>query len=253
MEITLKIIAFLLFYLSPYIIFSKNIDFLGTYSTSPFSMQRGINLWIKDDFKVEYTSNEVHGVERMSYLYKVDKNFLHFTPDPSYPITESISYSNGRSSPLRYAFCKMVETPKSYYALRALHCWKPFENTNDEPSILWDMELKHPKNTLFTINNIETILLNGKLAILKDNTKLRVGPGKEYESFSFIVEFQYCCSDSETKKFTSIPKDQEIYVIARTKTKSKVEKWNNYWYYIKVYLGNKDYEGWLFGEFVDFE
>jgi hypothetical protein len=252
MEILVKLIIFFTLFIYPTITFSKEIDFIGNYSTYPFSMEHGINLWIKEDFKVENTINEVHGVERMSYLYKIDNDFIHFAPDPSYPISESISYEGG-SSPLRYAFCKIVETPKSYYALRALHCWQPFKNENDLPTILWDMELKHPKNTEFKVNNIDALLLNGEIAILKDNTNLRKGPGIEYERIPFTVKFHYCCSDTETKNFTSLPKDHKIFVIARSISKSKIEKWNNYWYYIKVYIGDKNLEGWVFGEFVKFQ
>lgn len=55
---------------------------------------------------------------------------------------------------------------------------------------------------------------------------------------------------------TFIPKDRDINIIAKTKDKFKVQKWENYWYYISVpvsgYIGEQCSKGWVYGEFINF-
>ncbi|HMV80599.1 MAG TPA: hypothetical protein PK453_08530 [Leptospiraceae bacterium] len=52
-----------------------------------------------------------------------------------------------------------------------------------------------------------------------------------------------------------IPKETELSVIARTKTKAKVQKWENYWYYVEKRSHNLVADwitscgpGWVYGD-----
>ena len=63
--------------------------------------------------------------------------------------------------------------------------------------------------------------------------------------------------DPESKSYSALPKGMHLIVLARTKEKASVGKWENFWYYVDPnidwYSSCSSMTGWVFGEFVEFK
>lgn len=87
------------------------------------------------------------------------------------------------------------------------------------------------------------------ISVLKDydiqqEVKIRKGPGINFPTQDNCI--------SETGAFQILKNSMSIYAVARTLEKQKVDKWENYWYYIIVEpnLHYTQCSGWVFGEFI---
>ncbi|EMF80933.1 hypothetical protein LEP1GSC188_3163 [Leptospira weilii serovar Topaz str. LT2116] len=63
-------------------------------------------------------------------------------------------------------------------------------------------------------------------------------------------------SDSDISKQIKLPQGFSVEIIARTESMHKIEKWNNYWYFVSTSLGcyggvTTTY-GWIYGNFISF-
>lgn len=91
-----------------------------------------------------------------------------------------------------------------------------------------------------------------------DNANFRIEPYDKGKLISCSFHKDNTGNDAPAEK-TFIPKDRYIEILAKTKDKFKVQKWENYWYYI--YVPTAVYEGencgginkgWVYGEFISF-
>ncbi|MCB1143208.1 MAG: hypothetical protein H7A24_17065 [Leptospiraceae bacterium] len=115
-----------------------------------------------------------------------------------------------------------------------------------------------PEGLKRKVGDREVVTMGLKKGRVTTALKYRVDPDKSSEAIK--------CTNytMELERKSSLPKDLELIVLARTPNKEKVDdKWENYWYY--VYPLN-DYEtscsdsknqfrryGWVFGEFVNLD
>lgn len=128
---------------------------------------------------------------------------------------------------------------------------------DDNDSIKYSRYLKFDDGTKFAdkstpvkgegllkkINSVKVITMNKKRGIVKTNVKLR----EKADANSREIEY---CRDPEMGPCTKyIPKGDEVTIIARTENKVKVQKWENYWYYVE--FPSTTGEGWVFGEFIE--
>ncbi len=117
--------------------------------------------------------------------------------------------------------------------------------------ILWNKNYMVKENQQATVDNIPVVTMGYKLSATTANLKIRKGPGKDYENMQFYYKDK---KTGEIKSWGSILEGTNIRILARTKDKQKVDKWNNYWYYIEY----KEPEGslmvyrnaWCFAEFI---
>ena len=99
------------------------------------------------------------------------------------------------------------------------------------------------------IDNIPAVTLGGQRAEAVATVKFRESPNLSSKTIY--------CKFERSEGGGVIPKgNQHIYLLARTKDKVRVEKMENYWYFIRLYVEQYDGEsckkeqGWVFGEFV---
>lgn len=104
----------------------------------------------------------------------------------------------------------------------------------------------------FKLNGFDVISMGEVSGLTTSVIKVRHKPGTNSGEKTWTGT---CDSDSEVL-FKSIKKDSGLVIVARTKEKDKVGKWNNYWYYVKFPIestcGGSE-SGWVFGEFVKIE
>lgn len=99
------------------------------------------------------------------------------------------------------------------------------------------------------IKGINTITMGMKEAKTTTDLKFRETPDEKGKQLTYRATF-----DGVTKEYASIPSGVTVYLLARTENMVKVQKWENYWYYIDVNecdeIGCETKSGWVFGEFV---
>lgn len=89
------------------------------------------------------------------------------------------------------------------------------------------------------IGGIAVIATGEKHAITTSNVKLRAKPSAGAREIEFRLYPDF--------RSPFVPANTEITVYARTETKERVQKWENYWYYVKAGLSEP---AWMFGEFI---
>ena len=131
------------------------------------------------------------------------------------------------------------------------------ELVDDNDSIKYGRYLKFDDGTRFgdksslinaeglqkKIGSERVITMNKRKGITKNNVKLR----EKADPNSREKEY---CKDPEMGECTKyIPQGEEVAIVARTEKKYKVQKWENYWYYVEFPATSG--EGWVFAEFID--
>ena len=128
--------------------------------------------------------------------------------------------------------CRIVPTPNSLYATEALGCGN---------QMYYNTSKRQPKDKAVKIDGHDAVLLDGASANTTDAVVFRAGPSKTSGAIK--------CTSADGKN-----RIEYFNLVARTRDKFQVDKWNNYWYY--VYAQETDMSGcdksygWLFGEFV---
>ncbi|MCB1190458.1 MAG: hypothetical protein H7A23_16200 [Leptospiraceae bacterium] len=142
--------------------------------------------------------------------------------------------------------CYIKEAPDSLYSSLKLVCGKEeFFSKKDERKD--GEEVK--------IGSIEVVIISPKGGyVTNDVIYFRKGPGKNFDSIS--CSFEGDDPSSFDKHRATLPKETSLYVIARTKTKEKIDKHENYWYYVSPQTGwysagCKEKFGWVYGEFIE--
>jgi len=102
-------------------------------------------------------------------------------------------------------------------------------------------------------------MLDGVAVIYTPGTKkptttviVRKAPSKSSEALNWYSQIK----DGSVEERKNLRKGEKITVLARTREKLQVDKWNNYWYYVDIdatnAMGNVPLSerGWVFGEFL---
>ncbi len=101
-------------------------------------------------------------------------------------------------------------------------------------------------------SKFDAISMGMKKGKVLENLKIRVEPRlPEPEEENNLVDF---IKSENSEPQTFLPAGMTITVLARTKDKQKVQKWNNYWYYV-AYPSYREGQkmqmyAWVFGEFL---
>jgi len=110
---------------------------------------------------------------------------------------------------------------------------------------IWDYNSLIPEGTGFKINGKDVIAMGAKEAETSIVVKVRESPSVKGKEIHYTYE-----DAMATVTVKSLEKGKPLIVLARTKEKEKVSKWENYWYYVE-FETNIDYKrGWIFGELV---
>lgn len=100
-------------------------------------------------------------------------------------------------------------------------------------------------------NKTPCVALGNKLSTTIDNVRIRKGPGTEFDYMTYYYKEP---QSGSIKSYGSILSGVDIRVLARTTEKFKVNKWNNYWYYIEYKEPNESFlvykTAWMYGEFI---
>lgn len=165
-----------------------------------------------------------------------------------------------------------IETEESFVAEPAKFAKKQFkckivnqkEDIEFEYALDCDNKVDYYSRNLLSLDRVKKYL--GKYEVLSiaptkgktiDNANFRIEPADKGKLINCNLHKDNTSMDATQRTF--IPKDREIEIIAKTKDKFKVQKWENYWYYIRVPLAELEGErcdvknkGWVYGEFVSF-
>lgn len=93
------------------------------------------------------------------------------------------------------------------------------------------------------IGSVKVITMGMRKGVAKQNVKLRE------KADAGSKDLRYCRNSEDGPCTNYIPKGDEVIIIARTRNKFKVQKWEGYWYYVE-FPENID-AGWVFSEFID--
>ncbi len=128
---------------------------------------------------------------------------------------------------------------------------------NDNDSLKYQRYIKFEDGTKFwdttslvkdeglrkKVGPVSVITMGMKKGLIKDNAKVRERPDTKAKDKTY-------CKDVITGPCTQfVPKGEELTILGRTEKKIRVQKWENYWYYVEFPVN--DTIGWMFGEFVE--
>lgn len=113
---------------------------------------------------------------------------------------------------------------------------------------IWDHNSLVKEGEPVRVNGIDAVAMAARKGSNTSVLKMREAPSQNSK------ELQYTYEDvDKTYTVKALPVNTALTILARTKEKEKIGKWNNYWYYVEfeTYL---DYmRAWVYGEFVKFE
>lgn len=94
-----------------------------------------------------------------------------------------------------------------------------------------------------------TFLKEGKV---NDAANYRSAPDVSSKPIHCMLSCGDECSGPPKIDGPVIPKGIDVNIIAKTKTKVKVQKWENYWYYVDIKWSWEESckRGWIYGEFI---
>lgn len=191
--------------------------------------------------------------------YKVQGDSLHYT------ITEGVMPKNDKMIDIigKKGICKIEKVNDNIYFQESLKCTGPLEEMQKnlqkgDAGLGVKIDIKDikvfrtylPKDTPRKIQGTDTlsVLKKGKV---NDTAYLRSAPDVSAKPLNCLIRIP---ESSEKPEYEGqvIAKGREIFVIAKAKTKTKVQKWDNYWYYVESnpYGGTNCGPGWMYGEFI---
>lgn len=135
--------------------------------------------------------------------------------------------------------CTFLETPDSPLSVEALQC---------ENSLFFNMDKPAPLGKEIRLDGAAAITLKPGPNELTTAAVFRKKPAKS----GAAIQCTYYNAEMNGNPKTGLPPGFTVY--ARTKDKVKVDKWENYWYYVfspsyDTQTCNSQF-GWVFGEFV---
>ncbi len=136
--------------------------------------------------------------------------------------------------------CKLQPVADSLDYAEKLHC-------SPDSFEIFNVSAKVPNGAPRNIGTIPVVVHVKKMKVTS-TLKVRKGPSINGELLEWDGEGGI--------KRSNLSKGTQIQVFARTREKDKVQKWSNYWYYIKVLsvhpekAVSAELDGWVFGEFL---
>jgi len=116
---------------------------------------------------------------------------------------------------------------------------------------IWDYNSILKEGESLTVNGLSVTAVGIKSAVTTAAVKVRETPGIKGKEMLFVYDEPFGGYVSEksvsSETVKAIQKNFPLTVLARTKEKDKVGKFNNYWYYVEFAIENR---GWVFGEFI---
>ncbi|HOP31463.1 MAG TPA: hypothetical protein PK293_13620 [Spirochaetota bacterium] len=110
---------------------------------------------------------------------------------------------------------------------------------------IWNYNTLVKEGEPLKINGREAIAMGAKEGLTTAVLKMREAPS------STAKEIHYTYVDvDQTFTVKALPKDRSLIILARTKDKDKVGKYNNYWYYVEFERYFDYMRAWVYGEFV---
>lgn len=174
-----------------------------------------------------------------TYLIKDGKLFLIYETSTMDPEIKGLTLKNG-------VLITDMESPKyrRYLLFKAGELGRLYIR---EDLKIWDYSSLVREGELLSVRGVDAIAVGGKSAVTSAVVKVRETPGISGKEINYTYE------DEEGTKVTvrALPKDTSLTVLARTKDKDRVGKWNNYWYYVEFEKYIEYTRGWVYGEFVE--
>ena len=115
---------------------------------------------------------------------------------------------------------------------------------------IWDYNSKVEEGESLTINGFEAVAMGLKMGLTTSVLKMRKAPSAKAEQLQYTYEE---AGDDQPHTVKALPLGTPLKVIARTKNKERVGKWNNYWYYVEFETYYDYMRAWVYGEFVKIE
>lgn len=111
---------------------------------------------------------------------------------------------------------------------------------------IWNHDSLIKEGTAFSMEGKEIIAMGAKDGATTAVVKIRETPSATGK------EIHYTYEDAMEPPVTvkALEKGKHLIVLARTKDKDKVGKYNNYWYYVEFETYIDYRRGWVYGEFV---
>lgn len=184
--------------------------------------------------------------------YKIKGSSLHYTADGTIYIKDKWVNFVGKKG-----VCKIEKVTDNIYFQEILKCTGPIEEIQKDKGLQGgsmaeeDLKLYRtllPEGTARKIQGRDTLSIL-KFGSVNDTAYLRSAPDVSAKPLKCVIDY---LNYSEPYEGQVIAKGIKVFVIARTKTKVKVQKWENYWYYMEAnqYGGKGCGPGWIFGEFI---
>ena len=202
-------------------------------------------------FNKDNTYEANYGSEGL-YWYNKGKYSIKNSTVYLMPSTCKFNKENADSVPcgqtLGRAECRMVDDRNSLYYTKYLEC-----NSIDNKNVLGfnTSKILFPLTSYPVASGAErvydgtaVVVLTGSTGVTTANVKIRKKPSVDSESLKFTDKIYF---DPGAKTYDYVPQNTAVTIIARTKNKSAVDKWNNYWYLISAGMS---IEVWMYGEFV---
>jgi len=134
--------------------------------------------------------------------------------------------------------CKINENSKNFFYLKEINCSGPIDVT-----LFSELTTGLQRN----VEDVPVIMVI-KRGTIKENAYIRSAPSKSAKPSECFFE-----SVEGRKPTPVLPANQYIFVVGKTLQKEKVDKWENFWYFVDAGDWYSDCQGWVFGEFIDFK
>lgn len=119
-----------------------------------------------------------------------------------------------------------------------------------EGDSIWDKNSMVKIDKPVKVDGIPSVTMGRKNGKALQNIKFRKKPLQSAAELQFIILAEKGEGPVEDK-LSYIPSGTAVFILARTASKEKVQKWEDYWYYIEV---EEPYDrwkkGWVFAKFI---
>ncbi|HOD15235.1 MAG TPA: hypothetical protein PLA65_12240 [Spirochaetota bacterium] len=121
----------------------------------------------------------------------------------------------------------------------------------DGGTVVWNKKTIVSEGTRIKIGSTPAITTGRKSGTVTVNAKFRERPDTSSRALACWI-LKETPDAPEEVQLPYVPAGTVIGILARSENKMKVEKWNNYWYYVEVFDAYRfnAQKAWMFGEFI---